>query len=68
MAFDLTPSIFLLSSGIFLQAVINYKWNAYARNIMLLQLGVYLIWLAAFTVFTFLYQVRHGMSEGGTSG
>eukprot|EP00877_Chromochloris_zofingiensis_P000357 jgi/Chrzof1/10321/Cz04g37120.t1 len=38
------------------EAVITYKWNAFGRRLLLLELAVYLAWLMSFTGFTWLIQ------------
>lgn len=44
------------------EAVITYKWNAFGRRLLLLELAVYLAWLMSFTGFTWLIQV--GVTAG----
>ncbi|KAI8473618.1 MAG: hypothetical protein J3K34DRAFT_518899 [Monoraphidium minutum] len=38
------------------QAVIHYKWTAWARRFLLYELAAYCCWLLAFTAFTLLFQ------------
>ena len=38
------------------QATINFKWKTFARRILMWELVVFMIWMAAFFGFTFLFQ------------
>lgn len=48
------------------EAVITFKWNAFARRALFLQLACYLVWLLGFTGFTWNFQVggREGVGDG----
>lgn len=39
-----------------MQAVITWKWHAYARRILLLELACFVLWLFSFNVFTIAFQ------------
>lgn len=39
-----------------LQAVISFKWRAFARRLLLCQLGFFMVWIASFVTFTALFQ------------
>lgn len=39
------------------QAVVNFKWNAWARYYLYCELACYLVWLLGFQVFTIIFQV-----------
>ncbi|KAI8468859.1 MAG: hypothetical protein J3K34DRAFT_425772 [Monoraphidium minutum] len=47
------PSIFTIPA---VEAVITYKWNAFARRALKAQLAFYFAWLLSFTLFTWLFQ------------
>ncbi|PNH09915.1 hypothetical protein TSOC_003389 [Tetrabaena socialis] len=38
------------------QAVVAYKWDLFARRLLLQQLGAYVLWLGAFTAFMLLFR------------
>lgn len=39
------------------QAVISYKWTAWARRLLYAEFAAYLLWLLCFQAFTLLFQV-----------
>lgn len=39
------------------QAVVNFKWNAWACYYLYCELACYLVWLLGFQVFTIIFQV-----------
>ena len=39
-----------------LQALVHFKWRAFARRLLIAQLCCYLLWLGAFTGFMLLFQ------------
>ena len=39
-----------------IQAVVDFKWHKFARRFMLIELAIFLVWLAAFNYFTMLFQ------------
>ena len=41
-----------------LQAVITFKWNTFARRLLLVELAFFMLWLVGFNTFTILFQVR----------
>ena len=49
----LSMSIFGLPA---VQAVVNYKWEKFARKLLMFELCLFLVWLASFFVFTWLFQ------------
>ncbi|GAB4820880.1 hypothetical protein N2152v2_007926 [Parachlorella kessleri] len=38
------------------QAVITFKWNTFARRLLLVELGFFMLWLVGFNTFTILFQ------------
>ena len=44
------------ASVLTVQATITFKWNAWAKRCLLVELGLYLTWLIAFQVFVLLFQ------------
>ncbi len=45
-----------------LQAVITFKWNTFARRLLLVELGFFMLWLVGFNTFTILFQVRQELA------
>ncbi len=43
------------------QAVIYWKWNAFARRMLFVELVFFLLWLGAFNAFTTAFQVQPGV-------
>ena len=41
------------------QAIVAHKWNTWARRLMLYEFAAYLVWLLAFQVFIWAFQVSH---------
>lgn len=39
-----------------MQATITFKWNAWAKRTLWVELGMYLTWLVAFQIFVLLFQ------------
>ncbi len=39
------------------QATVEFKWAHWCRNLLWVQLALYLLWVFAFTIFTILFQV-----------
>lgn len=46
-----------LITGEFVQATVEFKWTHWCRNLLWVQLALYLLWVFAFTIFTILFQV-----------
>lgn len=40
--------------------MITFKWQQWARRWMHAELAMYLVWLLAFQIFVFIFQVRSG--------
>ncbi len=40
-----------------MQATVEFKWAHWCRNLLWVQLALYLLWVFAFTIFTSLFQV-----------
>ena len=40
------------------EAVLDFKWRSWARNMLWAELAAYLLWLGAFQVFVLLFQAR----------
>jgi hypothetical protein len=42
---------------VYVQAVIDWKWNRFCRRLLLWELAVFLLWLVSFSIFTIAFQV-----------
>ncbi len=46
-----------MNGSVLAQATVEFKWAHWCRNLLWVQLALYLLWVFAFTVFTILFQV-----------
>lgn len=46
-----------MSGSVLAQATVEFKWAHWCRNLLWVQLALYLLWVFAFTLFTILFQV-----------
>jgi hypothetical protein len=47
-----------------MQAVLQFKWNSFARSALIVELCIFLTWLLSFSVFSLIWQVRAGARAG----